>query len=482
MKKLFFLFFICSLASITQAQHPSLQTLINQKRYQDIIKYAANLNKSDSSDIQNIYIIGQAYEGMLKYKEAYQCYLHCLSSDTTRIDLLNTIARTAAYIGKARESELYFHKVLEQDSTDFYANYQLARLYMQASRYTDAMDRFFYLLEQDPDNPVILRNIGDCYNRTDQLMNASTYYTKAFQNNKENASAASTLVNTLLLIQEPEAALTICDTALSYSPANRLLLQSKAIVLFTLKDYTQADEIYTKLVAEGDSTYKTLKYGAISRYYAGKYLDSIEPLEYAFRKDTTATEVCMLLGSALGRTYDRKRAFELFDYAEQLLQPAPLFVNMLKQFRAETFARDGQLNNASVLYYELWNSSKKTNHLEQIWQLNMISDLSKVTDEVKRQRCLFINVLLANEYIRENKGKAIQYFARKQLEQFHEDMFFRGVREHILLAPDNKKTTITLEKLNELIQQLPDKMPEEKENISSSYIKTKNPNSYAYFT
>lgn len=468
MKKLFLLFFICSFASIVKAQHTDLQALINQKRYQEVIKHATGLNKSDSSDIQTIYIIGQAYEGMLKYKEAYQCYLHCLASDTTRIDLLNTIARTAAYIGKARESELYFHKVLEQDSTDFYANYQLARLHMQAGRYTDAMDRFHYLLEQDPDNPVILRNIGDCYSRTDQLINASIYYTKAFQNNKENAASASTLVNTLLLIQDPETALTICDTALSYNPTNRLLLQSKATVLFTLKEYTQADEIYTKLVAEGDSTYKTLKFGAISKYYAGKYMDSIEPLEYVFQKDTTATEVCMLLGSALGRTYDRKRAFELFNYAEQLMQPAPLLVNMLKQFRAETFARDGQFNNASALYYELWNSSKRTSHLEQIWQLYIISDLSKMTDEDKRQRCLFINVLVANEYIKENKGKAIQYFTRKLLEQFHEDMFFRGVKEHILLAPDNKKTTITLEKLKELIQKLPDKMPEEKDDMNNA--------------
>lgn len=400
MKKLFLFSIICCFAWTVQAQHSDLQTLINQKRYQDVIKLTANLNTSDSSDIQTIYIIGQAYEGMLKYKDAYQCYKYCLSFDTTRIDMLNTMGRTAAYIGKAREAELYFHKALKQDSTDFYANYQLARLYMQAGQYSDAMDRFHYLLEQDPGNSVLLRNIGDCHSRIDNLINASTFYTKAFQNNKENAALVSTLVNTLLLIQDPETALTICDTALAYNPANRVLLQNKAIVLFTLKEYTQSDELYSALIAEGDSTYKTIKFGAISRYYAGKYMDSVEPLELAFQKDTTSVEVCLLLGSALGRTYDRKKAFELFDHAEKLMQPAPLLVNMLKQFKAETFARDGQLKKASALYYELWNNNKKSTNLDPIWRLYMISDLSKTTDEERRQRSLFINTLIASEYLK----------------------------------------------------------------------------------
>lgn len=466
MKNLILLSIICCFTWSAHAQHSDLQTLINQKRYQEVIKQVAGMNRPDSSDIQTLYIIGQAYEGMLKYKEAYQYYRHCLSLDTTRIDLLNTMARTAAYIGKAREAELYFHKVLKQDSTDFYANYQLARLYMQAGQYTGAMDRFLYLLEQDPGNSVLLRNMGDCCSRTDDLIHASTYYTKAFQNNKENAVLVSTLVNTLLLIQDPETALTICDTALIYNPYNRVLLQSKAIVLFTLKKYTQSNELYTTLMAEGDSTYKTIKFGAISRYYAGKYMDSIEPLELAFQKDTTSVEVCLFLGSALGRTYDRKRAFELFDYAEKLMQPAPLLVNMLKQFKAETFARDGQLKKASTLYYELWNSNKRPTYLDQIWRLYIISDLPKTTDEEIRQRSLFINTLIASEYLKENKGKTIQYHVRKQLEQFHEDMFFRALREHVMLAPDDKKTTITLEKLNEIIQELPDKMPTDDENMN----------------
>jgi len=467
MKKFIFLIIILIVTWSTNAQQTELQILVNQKQYIEVLAYTKHLSVSDSANLQTMYAIGQAYEGLLKYNDAYRYYLHCLSLDTTRIELLNTIARTAAYIGKLNDSEMFFRKVLLQDSTDFYANYQLGRLYMQTGRNQKAIDQFLFLLDKDPANPVLLRSIGDGYNRMDNLPNAISYYQQAFELNKENASLATTLSNMLLLIQQTYDALTICDTALLYNPSDQSLLQTKGIILFTQKEYALADEIYTQLMQEGDSTYKTLKYGAVSKYYAGKYMDAIEPLELAYAKDTTSVEVCLLLGSALGRTYNRKRAYELFDYAEELMQPAPLLINMLNQFKAETFARDGQFNKASALYYELWNNSQKTTYLDQIWQLYMISDLSKTTDEERRQRSLFINTLIANEYLRENKGKTIQYHVRKQLEQFHEDMFFRGIKEQTMLAPNNKKSKITLDKLNELIQRLPEKMPEDDENMET---------------
>lgn len=464
--------FLCLNAFFIKAQHSDLQTLVNQKKYTEVIGYASSLNKSDSTDFQIMYAIGQAYEGTLKYNVAYNYYLHCFSLDTTHMDILNTIARMAAYIGKTKDAEKYFLQVLRKDSTDFYANYQLARLYMQSGQNKDAITKFDYLLQQDAVNPVLLRNIGDCYSRMDNLPHAVNYYMKSFQQNKENAILASTLINTLLLTQETTNALIVCDTALKYNPENFLLRQNKGLILFTLKDYTEADFMYSNLMAEGDSSYKTLKYGAISKYYAGKYMDAVEPLEYAYAKDTTSVEVCLLLGSALGRTYDRKRAFELFEHAERLMQPNVAYVNMLKQFRAETYVRDGNHDKGAALYYELWIENRKINYLAQIWQLYRISDLSKVTEEKHLQRCLFINTLIANEYLKENKGKTIQYHARKQLELFREDMFFRSIKEHILLAPDNKRTTITLEKLNEIIQKLPDKMPKDDGNMNDENLIT----------
>lgn len=46
---------------------------------------------------------------------------------------------------------------------------------------------------------------------------------------------------------------------------------------------------------------------------SGHALDGVELLEKAYEIDSTDVETVMLYGASLGKTYDRKRAYELFD-------------------------------------------------------------------------------------------------------------------------------------------------------------------------
>ena len=69
--------------------------------------------------------------------------------DTTNVDALSSVARVAMNLGKASVAQDCFRKVLESDSTDFYANYQLARLYSQIGDYENAVLQFNVLRDQD---------------------------------------------------------------------------------------------------------------------------------------------------------------------------------------------------------------------------------------------------------------------------------------------------------------------------------------------
>ena len=439
------------------AQRLSLQELVDKRRYAEVVSYAATLQPGDTSDYATMYALGQACEGMLKYRDAYRYYRRCLSIDSTRTDLLATASRMAANLGKAAEAETYLQQLRARDTTDFYANYQLARLYAQQGEYAKAIGRYEFLLQQDPENSVLMRLIGDCYNRMDYPVSAFRYYLNAFRRDPENASLAASLSNLLLLLQEPGEAMAVCDTSLRYHPNSRLLLQSKGLALFTMQKYAQADTVYSILMAQGDSSYNTLKYGGSAQYYAGQYMRSIKPLEKAYQKDTTSVEVCLLLGSSLGRTFDRKRAFELFDNAEVLMRPQPALVDMLIRFRAETFDRDNQYDKANVLYYQLWNESRRFDMLGRIWQRYRTSKMAEQSDDY-RQRALFIHMLFATEYLkRPERRKDNLVYLRSLLSQFQEEMFFRGVKQLPTLAPDGKKGVCTEEQLQAVIRQLPQK-------------------------
>ena len=452
---------LCCLIFPGNAQEFNWQDLVNRKQYAAVIARADSLTPADSSDYEVMNAIGQAYEGMLRYRQAYDYYRLCLSMDTTNLDILNTLARTATNLGKAKDAERYFHKVLAADSLNFYANYQLARLYFQLGEYERAVDTYEKLQARNEDNTALYRAIGDCYSRLEQYPSATIAYFQAYNLNRENAGLAGALVNTLyrMGVGSPDYILegvAICDTALIYNPGNRQLLRSKALGLYMAKQFAQADSIYSGLLADGDSTYLTLKYGGASKYYAGLYMPSVDILDMAYEQDTTSVEVCLLLGSALGKTYDRKRAYDLFDRAEKGLEPNRFLVNQLLAFRAETYQKDGRYKEASRLYYEAWKKNPERLDFLAISHMYSEIDVSKFQSEEDRQRGLFILVLYMNESLKKKADERTMVFSRALLQSFYEDMFFRNVAEETMIDPDGKKSKISIVDLRNLINQLPE--------------------------
>ncbi|MDR2916107.1 MAG: hypothetical protein LBV74_14990 [Tannerella sp.] len=462
-KYLFSAFFLVFCCATMLAQHSGWHEYIEKKQFEKVISEAGNLQPADSADFSKMYLIGQAYEGLLRYKDAYHCYKQCYLLDSTRTDMLNTLARISVNIGKLKEAETYYQLVLEYDSTNFYANHQLARLYVALERYADGLKYYDLLLEKDPENAVILRAKGDCYTRVDSLYSALDCYSMAYKANIENASLASLLINTLLNLYNPlfnnfaNEAFAVCDTALFYNPGHKTLRQKKAMIYYLKSEYVQADSLYSSLMAEQDSSYVTLKYCGCSRYYARKWFDAVEPLEKAFEKDSTAIDVCLLLGISVGRTYDPKKALSYFDKAEKLMEPDEYWNDQLVQFRAEMLAKTGSCDKSAELYYRLWKKEKK----QLAWLQNIQicynrKDMEGMTDE-ERHRALFINYLYASEVLERPKmpsGVEQYLYLRSVLKKYEEEMFFRGVKSLPMISPDNKKSALSLEKLKELTDKL----------------------------
>lgn len=465
--------FIC-LFSLLHAQKPNLQELVNRKQFAVVSAFADSLTPADSADYQTMYAIGQAYEGLLRYKEAYGVYQHCLLMDTANADVLNTLARTAINLGRAVDAERYFHRVLDADSLNFYANYQLARLYYQLGDYEKAIAKYEKLQDQDGGNSTLWQNKGDCYTRMELLPAAALCYFQAYNTNRENAGLASALINIMLRLggDYVAEALAICDTALCYNTGNRQLLRNKGMALYMSKRYSEADTLYSALMAEGDSTYFTFKYGGASMYYGGQYLKSVEPLEWAYEKDTNAVEVCLLLGSALGKTYDRKRAYTLLDKAEEGMRPDPLLSTQLLLFRAETYDKDARPKDASRLYYEGWKLyPERLNLLQRISFLYSAFDQEQYTDDDSRQRGLFIHYLYLTEHMKSDQDKRDIARCRPLLESFYQDAFFRSVSELPMRAPDGKKSMLSVVDLRALINSLPE-IPEDMREYMDAMTKS----------
>ena len=201
------------------AQETGWQELVNRKQFAETIRMAGQLTPADSGDFKKMYALAQAYEGMLKYRQALDYFMLCLQMDSAGTDAIYALARVSVHLGKTQDAERYYLKVLEtSDSTDFYANYQLARLYYQLEDYDKAAGRYNLLLKRDTANASLLSGLGDCYTKSGALPFAALYYGQAFAANPENAGLGSALINTLLRMGVAEDALAVCAVALEHNP------------------------------------------------------------------------------------------------------------------------------------------------------------------------------------------------------------------------------------------------------------------------
>lgn len=436
-----------------------LQTWVNQRQYEKVLAQSM-LMDMDTLDYANLSAVGQAYEGMLRYKEAYRIYERCLSMDSSRVDALNSLARTAMSLGKMRVAEDCFQKTLAMDSANFYANYQLARVYALQGDYEQAIGQYLVLNRLDTTfvNPIVYNNMADCYQRLNDIPSAALCYLKAYQANKENAGIANSLVTCLLRLGKENigSALAICDTALYYNPENRVLQRNKAIALYMNRDYSRSDSLYSHLLAQGDSSFLTIKYGGASKYYAGRQLDAIPLLEMAYVKDTTDVEVNLLLGASLGMTYDRKRAYRLFDQAEALMQPDKALTNLLLVSRGETYWRDGRSDEAMKLFYTAWQQQKE--RLDYLYRIDRQLDnwgKSYKTEE-ELSKALFIKQLYLKECMMTGRLQRDFHVYRTFLQYVYEDAFFQGKEDITMISPDGKYSTITIGEVKKLMNLLPE--------------------------
>jgi hypothetical protein len=249
---------------------------------------------------------------------------------------------------------------------------------------------------------------------------------------------------------------TICDTALFYNPENITIRQHKALTYYLQKEYETADSLYTALIADEDSTVMTFKFCGLSRFLKGNWYQAIEPLTEASKLDPTAVDVCIFLGISIGRTYNSGDAFEWFDKADSLMAPDSILSRQLIQYRAEMYCQRGNCSKGAELLYQLWvQENRQLAWLQQI-QNCYFRKKDNLSDNDK-QRCLFICHLQALEILN-NPADSVRTGGQRilllMLSKFEEEMTLNNLKSLPMLSPDNQKSTLSIEKLQELIRNL----------------------------
>ena len=463
MKRIIFATFFSLTILGLSAQSISYKELLFNGKNHELIQ----LILSDTPEAEIVgdtaHLLAQAYESLLKYREAYTYYHRWLNADTLNIDALNATARVALQLGRVEEGKADYLKAYEIDSTHFNTGLQLAKLHYQLKQYPQAFDYYYALLLHDTTNINLLTNVGDCLCQMGERWDAQYFYEEAVSLNKENASLSIMLINLLLELRENEPrffldrAMSVCDTALQYNPQNTGLHQGKAMIYYLNKNYHACDSIMRALIAAGDSSIVNFRYVSLSCYNQNEYFSALPYMEYYYQNDTTNVEAVMVLAVSLGRTYDRKRALWLFDKVEELIYPSQEKIIDLALQRGIVHQANRNIAQAARYYWQAIQSGtiQRRDILAKLISLYPITKSQwEEAGQQEYDKRLFANVAylrVVNSMPSDKDNPANVAYAQSILSLYLEDMFFKDVDSVQMQAPDGTKEWIGREELEKLM-------------------------------
>ncbi len=184
--------------------------------------------------------------------------------------------------GNPNGAIVFFKSALEQDSTNFELRYDLVKAYIQADKRVQAEAEIKKCLVQEPTNIDLLFTAANYYTGIRDAEQALSYlaqieelqkpntesrqlvasnlrsigklneaeaaYKEALEMSDNSAVAAINLSSLYLSQKRNQDALTLLNTVLSKDPNNINALQLRALALDDMKNYTEAESTYEKLI------------------------------------------------------------------------------------------------------------------------------------------------------------------------------------------------------------------------------------------
>ncbi|NPB07312.1 MAG: tetratricopeptide repeat protein [Aquificae bacterium] len=169
--------------------------------------------------------------------------------------------------GRSSEGIRYLQKALEVQEHYTPAVLSLGKFYEEKRDFTKAEELYREVLEEDPDNAVILEKLGKLYIASNRIREAKKIYEKLLQISPENPNYQHEYVLILLNLGEFKRAREILSRLYARFPNNPNITFTYALTLELTGDLERAKELYEQLLTLFPNNAKVIE------RLAGVYLD-----------------------------------------------------------------------------------------------------------------------------------------------------------------------------------------------------------------
>lgn len=338
---------VSAFSMLSFAQQDSAKQLMQEYRYKEAIEWL----DEQPETVNNLLLKAESYEKLYDYDAAIAVYEKVLAQDSTQLSVVIALAESNYQAGDGDKSLVYWTKALQLSPDNVYLKTKKAIAHYRISDWKGTIETSKAVFETDS-VPLLLRMTGDANLQLYRLDTALYFYNKAVEKNPSDYIATNKLANFYYSAQlYPEAIETTGAYLENINPNQKSVGQLHGMALYSNGDYKDAIkqlELNTQL---GDSTYSTVYFLGMSYYASKLYYESIEWLERAYLINADDVNLLYYYGTALSRTYDRRRGIEILHEGVDMIERQ---VEMLYDFDI-SFAHAYQTNNSyqkAIKYYK----------------------------------------------------------------------------------------------------------------------------------
>lgn len=341
------------IASNLQGQQ-AFEILFLEKNYPEIITQSTPPDSPEDYNWQARALgqMGKSQAGIELLRDGLSTYP---GEENLEKILAEFLYNTGDYAGAKPLLEKY------QEQHDYFM--QLVRVLEFQSKRAEAIDLLYMRMQTDSVNIEYMAKLADNYYQADSLGKALKVYERLSSLNPRDQLALARRANILLQLQQFEASIAVCDSALALDSTNLTIQRIKGIASFRDSDFKTAALIFSKLLAMGDTTKATLKHLGISEIKNYDFHAARAHLLIAFALDSMDHEISFFLGRAFLNSTMPDSGLYYLDRADSLLQPDPEVLAAIKIEKVAIYSTMSVYGKAIENYKKAYALSPKPEYL-----------------------------------------------------------------------------------------------------------------------
>lgn len=259
-----------------------------------------------------------------KYDEAIAALTQMMAKQGPQPVLLEELADCHYQSGNAAEALDQYTLLADMQPDKLLYKLRLMNLLYRGRQYEAAISLGRGILQRDSITQV-LSLLGDSFNQLERRDSAEWYYRRALARRPHNESVLNKLCGILLGREQYDEVLRLTGAFLAEEPDNLTILPVSGIALFSLQQYQEAEDSFTRMHRLGDDGYAVHYYLGQCAQAFGRTWAAEQEFEQAWQRDSTDVGLAITIAKLKSELH-KSGWDEWYDKALGRLRPDPKLI------------------------------------------------------------------------------------------------------------------------------------------------------------